>query len=243
MEGDPEKGSQIMKSIAGQGANLVVTIGSEAAMAAKKDPAGLPVVYTMVLEKQDFGGTPASGILMQADIVSQIRSLRQLFPGSKKIGVIYNIHYSGAVINLARQSAEGLGLSLIPIAVETQNDISSALSKLTRDQIDVLWSVVDPTVAQPEAMQMLIQHTLKEKIPFIALSKFHVKGGALAAFSVDYQDMGAQTAELAKEMLKNPKTRPAAMPRHLILFMNPDTQEKIGLKALPQIAGIQIVTE
>lgn len=243
MEGDASKGLAIMQGLASQGVHLVITVGSEAAMAAKKSGTSLPVVYTMVLEKQDFGSTPSAGVLMQVDATSQIKSLKQLFPGSLKIGVIYNLHYSGGVINQARQAAESHGLSLLPIAVESQNDISGALGKLTKDQIDILWTVVDPTVAQPEAVQLLIAHALKEKIPYIGLSKFHVKAGALAAFSVDYKDVGMQTADMAQTMIKSPKNHGAEAPRRLLLFVNADTQDKLGIKALPRLPGIQITTE
>jgi len=43
------------------------------------------------------------------------------------------------------------------------------------------------------AIQLLVQHSCKEKIPFIALLKFHVRAGVLAVFCADYKDIGAQT--------------------------------------------------
>lgn len=89
----------------------------------------------------------------------------------------------------------------------------------------------------------MIQHSLNEKVPFVAMSKAQVKAGALAAFSVDFKDLGAQTAEVVQNMLKAPKNMGSESPRRLILFVNSDTQKKLGINAFPSISGVQIITE
>jgi len=243
MEGNEEKGKQIMQNISPDSSDLVVTIGSEATVVARRYLGAIPVVYTMVLEEPKFSERVSSGVLMQVKIEKQLETIIRMFPEAKGIGVIYNLHYSGAVINQARQIVKKLNAALIPIAVESQTDIPSALNKITADKIDVLWSVVDPTVAKPEAIQLLIRHSLKEKIPFIGLSRYHVKAGALAALSVDYRDIGAQTADLVKKIIQYGKSKPVEYPRRLILFVNSQTQNKLGIKKLPQLSGIQIKAE
>jgi putative ABC transport system substrate-binding protein len=242
MHGNVETGRSIMQSIA-PGTKAVVVIGSEATMMAKKYITAFPVVYTMVLEDAHFTIPISGGLLMQVKLEDQLGNISRLFPGTEKIGVIYNMHYSHEVINQARQIVKQLGLHLVPIAVGGQNDILMALEKITRDKVDVLWSVVDPTVAKPEAMQMLIKHTLKEKIPFVALSRYHVKAGALAAVSVDYHDMGAQTAALTKRILATGTSQPVQYPRKFILFINSKTQQRLGINRLPDLPGVHIINE
>jgi putative tryptophan/tyrosine transport system substrate-binding protein len=244
MAGDSDLGQQIFRKISSDQAAVVVTIGSEATMLAQKNLTDIPLVYTMVLDAPKNSDHISAGVLMRMEIEKQLKTVMQLFPDGKKgIGVIYNSHFSGAVINQARPIVKELGSVLAPIAVERNADIPRALKKLSKNNIDVLWSVVDPTVAKPETMQLIIKHALKEKIPFVALSRYHVKAGAFAALSVDYKDMGAQTAKIAKTMVARGKSMPAKYPRKLILYINRDTQKKIGLKQLPEMSGVKIVDE
>ncbi|MCK5242678.1 hypothetical protein KAR34_09520 [bacterium] len=243
MQGDAAKGEKIMSGISGDSVALVVTIGSEATMMAGKYLGAIPMVYTMVLEQPKITGKINRGVLMRVKLKKQLETLNKLFPDNKGIGVIYNLHYSGATINEARKITKALNAYLLPIAVENVSDIPSALKKITRKEIGVLWSIVDATVAKPEAVKMLIQHALKEKLPFLALSRYHVKAGALAALSVDYQDIGAQTAHLSKKMLADGTSQPAEEPRKLILFINKETQKKMDIGNLPELKGIQVIAK
>lgn len=245
MKGDAGRARQIMEVLSPPDTDLVVTIGSEATLAAQKYlSSSIPVVYTMVLEEQKFTGRRAAGVLMQVPIKEQLGSIQKLFAYVSKVGVIYNPIHSGDKINQTRRLITEFGMHLVPIAVENQQDITNALNKLTRDKIDLLWSVVDQTVAKPAAVKLVISHSLEEKIPFIGLSKFHVQAGALAAFSVDYKEIGAQTAVLARKVIQSKKKMPPVeFPHRVILFLNTQTWEKLGIKSIPNIPGIQSVAE
>ena len=134
-------------------------------------------------------------------------------------------------------------MSLVPISVESVGEVPSALSKMKEGNIEVLWSVVDKTAAQPSAIEQEIKFSLENRIPFIGLSVFHVKAGALVAFSVDYSDLGAQTAVLAKRLLAGSEAAGRVeTPRKVIIYLNVETQRRLGLKnltALPEIQAVQ----
>ncbi|MCK5243518.1 hypothetical protein KAR34_13805 [bacterium] len=243
MRGDAVKGRQIMQNISSDATSLVVTIGSEATMMAVKYLTSVPMIYSMVLKQPPPKKNVVSGLLIQVNMKKQLEVIKQLFPENKRIGVIYNLHYSGAAINQARRIVKELGMNLTPIAIQNQADITEVLQKLTKDEISVLWSVVDRTVGKPKAIQILIKHSLREKIPFMALSQYHVKAGAFAALSVDYRDMGMQTAELAQKAMRPGKRPPVEYPRKLILYVNSETQNKIGIIKIPRLPGVQMISK
>ena len=243
MQGDMNKAYQIMREISSENTDLVVTIGTEAAVAAQKYLNGVPIVYTMVLQEQKFTDQQVMGVIIQVKMKEQMITIRKLFPEVRKIGVLYHPAYSAEAINRARQMVLQFGVSMIPIAVENQQDIPAALTKLTRERIDIIWSVIDPVVARPAAVKLIILHSLQEKIPFIGLSRFHVQAGALAAFSVDYQDIGAQTAELAIRLLKSQESKLVEFPRCLVMFVNSRTLEKLGIKEFPRLPGLQVIQD
>ena len=248
MQADAERGRRIIQSLSAEDIDLLVTIGSEATRKAAEYENSIPAVYTMVMAKTDFAGRRAAGVLMQVELREQIKNTRKFLSqadlfNAETIGVIYNPYYSSSEIKQGREIVQDLGMRLIPIAVTNNNEISDALNKLTKDKIGVLWSVLDKTVGKPAVIKLLIQHSHKEKIPFVALSKYHVKAGALMAFSADYRDVGAQTAELAEKMLRSRENQPLEYPRHINLHVNPEIMKMLKIKKIPRMEGIKIIEE
>ncbi|MBN1596077.1 hypothetical protein JW933_09150 [candidate division FCPU426 bacterium] len=243
MAGDKAQGERIMQKISAESVDLVVTIGSEATLAACSSLSKIPVIYTMVLEPPEGGGSSAKGLLMQVKTERQMEVLSRFVPNNKGIGVIYNIYYSGSIVNQAREIAKKMNLTLFPIAVETEADVPKVLQKLTPEKVGVLWMVVDPTTTKPEIVQEMIKYTLKEKMAFMALSRYHVKAGAFAALSVDYNDMGAQTAEITRKFLAGQAVRNVEFPRKLILYVNTETQKRLEISDLPSLNNVQIIRE
>lgn len=242
LEGDLKKGTQVLGSLTDGTCDLLMPCGTEALLLLKDRWPDLPVVYTMVLEAPAFSGPRTSGVLMQVPIQEQIARLPKMFPGVRKIGVLYNPVYTKKAVTQARELVAGYGLSLFPIAIEKPEEIPAALVNLTRAEVEVLWSVIDPTTTQPAAMAQIIPYTLAHKLPFIALASYQVKAGALACFGVDYRDIGMQTAEVAKRMLSTSRGGGRVEPpRKVVLYVNPQTQKALGLDALSRLPEVQLV--
>jgi len=236
LEGDVAKG----RLIKGDGKDVLLILGTEALTAIKDNWPDVPVVYTMVLEPYDAPGRRVSGVLMQVPLNEQIARIAKMFPDAKKIGVIYNPVYSKKAVNQAREMVGEFGMSLIPVAVEKPEEISAALANLRRAEVNVLWSVIDPTVAQPVAMSQMIKFSLDEKLPFIALANYHVKAGALATFGVDYNDIGAQTAALTRKMIETPGWHGRIeTPRKIVIYVNTETRKHLGLDRLSQYPEVR----
>jgi len=89
--------------------------------------------------------------------------------------------------------------------------------------------VADSTVFSPQGLKQILLATLRNRIPFIGLSPSFVKAGALAAFSVDYQDVGRQSAEQALRILggEEPTHVPMTSPRSISLSLNMNTARQI----------------
>jgi ABC-type uncharacterized transport system substrate-binding protein len=243
LQGRPEAVQTWLEQGNAQGLGLLLAIGPEAVQGIQRYlPArapDLPWVYTMVLNPPE-DAPRAGGVLMQLPLASQLQQVRQLFPGAKKIGVIYTPAYSLKLINEVRQLTEAQGFVLVPFPVEGLEDMTAVLPRITPETVDLLWSVLDRTVMNPAAMQKIIAYTAKARMPFVGLSEYHVEAGALAAFSVDFGSLGEQTARLAGRILK-PDAQAfgaAETPREIITFINKTTQKKIGL-TLPKVPNLR----
>ncbi len=242
MLGDMEKGRQIMKGLVTDDIKVVVVVGSEAILAAKSLTAEIPLIYTMIMDSFKSSKRPISGVILKIKIAAQLSRIKKIFPTRRCIGVIYNPLHSSQDIEQAREVVKENNLKLFPIAVEKADEIPAALLKMTNNKVDILWIVVDKTVAHPQALKHIIAHSHKENIPLISFSKYHVKAGALAAFAVDFFDIGAQTAELAQKVYQQDFKQRSEKPRKIIIYVNPKIQKQMGiddLSVFPEVHFIQ----
>jgi putative ABC transport system substrate-binding protein len=125
-------------------------------------------------------------------------------------------------------------MELIPVQVYYAGQVPDALSGL-RGRVDALWSVADSTVFNSKSIRYVITYTLRNKIPFMGISSYFVKEGALISLSPDYYDVGRQTGEIAVKVLdgRAPSSIPAERPRKFVTSINLRTAWKIGIK-VPQ---------
>jgi putative ABC transport system substrate-binding protein len=73
---------------------------------------------------------------------------------------------------------------------------------------------------------------MRQSIPFIGPSEPWAKAGALYAFGWDFKDVGAQSAEIAAEILngKKPSDIPAASARKMEYFVNLKAAEQLKVE-------------
>lgn len=242
LEDNESQNSQVAKNLNAARPSLIIAVGTEAVLFSKNATFGLPIIYTMVLEPIQFADVQLSGITIKVSINDQLSRIKKILPKRKTLGVIYTSFGSGRDIEEARSLIDKYELAIYPISVETMQEASQAISKLTPGVVDILWMVLDKNLSRPEIVQQMIQHSWNTKLPLIGLSPYHVKAGALAAFSVDFADVGAQTAAYTQSVLAGEKVKNADAPRKVLVYVNTKIQAKLGitdLVALPDMQQVQ----
>jgi putative ABC transport system substrate-binding protein len=166
------------------------------------------------------------------DIPSEVQFtyVRRLLPAAKRVGVLFHPAETGLVVEAARSAAAKHGFTLVTKPVGEGDDTVAALRTLM-DDVDAVWAVADAKVFTSQVTPALILASLRRRIPLIGLSIAHVRAGALAALYCDYEDVGAQTAELALKVLGggSPRDLPITTPRRIGLALNLRTAEHLGL--------------
>jgi putative ABC transport system substrate-binding protein len=216
--------------------DLIVTIGTQATRSVSREITRIPIVFSLVLVMGDSGvlfrerPPNVSGAAMDVPVSQQFERMKEVIPGLKRVGVIYNPKVTGETIQEARLAAVAAELSLVEIPVSSEAEVIRQVSEL-KGRVDALWSVADSTVFTPRSVDSILLLTLRDGIPFVGLSPSFVKAGALLSFSCDYADVGAQSGEIAVEILKgkNPGDLPVVYPRHVSLFLNLNTARAIHL--------------
>ncbi|MBI4518150.1 MAG: ABC transporter substrate-binding protein [Deltaproteobacteria bacterium] len=235
LDGDEAAAAALLAEVRRANPRLIITIGSQATAAALAEATSTPIIFSMVLypEQSGFtaaGGRKLSGATLDVPLAVQFTQLRRVFPGARRVGVLYHPAETGPIIEAARVVAAQQGFSLVALPVEDSARAVAALNTLM-EQVEVIWSVADSHVFTPQTTSPLILEALRHRVPLFGLSTAHVRAGALAALTCDYADIGAQTGESALRVLRGEDAAsiPATVPRKVALALNLRSARHLGI--------------
>jgi putative ABC transport system substrate-binding protein len=202
---------------------------------AQKNPA---IVYIMVVSSEaDRDLSPnISGVSMDIDPSIVLKSIKEVIPSAKRIGLLYNPRYTMLYVNEAKQAARSAGIDLAARQVRDPSEIVPALNEI-RDGMDVLWMLPDPTVISKETVDYMLRYSIQHSIPIFTFSKKYVEMGAIASLDMDPYDMGAQAAEIVARIVKGEDNGDGirVYPRAARLTINVKAAEKMGLKIRDEV--------
>ena len=245
LEGQAQTGRKVAQEIQSEKPDLVLAIGTVAAMAAKEELEGIPIVFCMVLNPVSSGlvkrmnspGGNITGASLDIPLDMQFRYMKSVVGKLRVIGVLYNPEETGALVQQADRVARRMNISLLAKPVFSDSEVPSALKSLT-GRIDALWSVADTTVfSTTQSTQYILLNTLRTGTPFVGLSHSFVIAGALMSLSCDYGDVGIQAAEIAHRILRGESVGDIsiAVPRKVSLSLNLKTADQIRLSIPDQV--------
>jgi putative ABC transport system substrate-binding protein len=215
----------------------LITIGSVATRSALESPGKAPLVACMIVDEDDLGSARnATGVMLEIPLETQLEWIRRFVPGTRTIGVLYNPEENGERIREAAGIARRLGLRLVAEEVHRPQDLPSALDKVGREA-DLLFAMTDQMVLSRQTAQAILLFSFRNRMPFSGLSASWVKAGALYALERDYEDIGAQCAEMAVKVLggRQPSALPLAAPRKVVYAVNLKTAEHLKLSLSPDL--------
>lgn len=242
LEGDIGNGPAVVRKIKAMPGkpDLIYAVGIYALQALVGQITDIPIVFSMVLNPPVVVGPQIrniTGASMNVPIDVQLRSLKQLAPQVRRIGVVYDPSKTGFLLAAAQRVAPELGLAVVSRPINSPRASVSALEEL-ENRVDALWILPDSTILTPETVQYMLLVAFRRKIPLLGLSDSQAKMGALLAISFrSGHDIGKQAGELAKAILGGRRVDevPYTMADKTKLTLNLKTAEKIGLQVPPEV--------
>ena len=232
-------GASLVARIRSRKPDFILTIGSNATTTVSDGIQDIPIIFSLVLPSSGNAALQGmresrgnmTGASMEIPLKTQFAKLKQVLPLVRRVGVLYNPLVTGPLVENATQIAASMGLEMVAMRVESEKDLVSVMDEFA-DKIDVLWSVADSTVFSPQGLRQILLATLRNRVPFVGLSPSFVKAGALLAFSVDYQDVGRQSGELALRVIagEDPSSISLTSPRDVSLSVNMNTAKQIQVQ-------------
>lgn len=221
--------------------DLILTLSTpsmQAAVRATRD-SGIPVVFAAVTDPVSASvlasvdrpsGTHVTGVYNFDPVEAQMELARELRPGLKTLGVIYNAGESNSVANvkLLKTVTQKFGWSLVEATVTSTAEVRTAAQSLV-GRTDAVYMPTDNTVMA--GLEALLRVAQEAKLPLVTGDVSSVQRGALGAVGDDPEDKGRQAATLAVRVLRGTKpgdVKPE-MVRKRLLYLNRTTARAIGI--------------
>ena len=238
-QGNTAIAAQIARKFVGDKPDVIVAIATPSAQAVVAATKSIPVVYSAVTDPvaaqlvpgMEASGTNVTGVSDALSLEKQIDLIKKVVPEAKKVGMVYNPGEANSVVVVKQLQTllPKLGMTLVEAAAPRSVDVSSAARSLI-GKVDVIYTSTDNNVVS--AYEALVKVGQDAKIPLVASDTDSVKRGAIAAFGINYRDLGEQTGRMVARILKGEKPgdiKPEISTK-MELFVNPGAAEKQGVK-------------
>lgn len=222
--------------------DLLVTVATSHAAAAKQVAGNFPVVFTVLTDpvqsgyvasyassKNNFTGVANSVAPLSG---KRLEILKEIFPGIKRGLAVVAIKESIAQksFQFLAESTDRFGVQLIRRDVTTKEDLERILLDTPKGSVDAIIHV--PAILLRNNISLLVEKAKKDKLPFGVHTEELVKKGALVSYGEDNRMIGIQAARLVVKVLKgiHPSDIPIETPERPVLVVNRTTAKAIGLK-------------
>lgn len=237
-QGNTGTAAQIARKFVGDKPDAIVAIATPSAQAVVAATKKVPVVFGAVTDpvaakltsSWDASGTNVTGVSDQLELGKQMELIRRVVPEAKRVGVVYNPGEANSVVVIKemQQLLPTLGMTLVEAAAPRSVDVSSAARSLV-GKVDVIYTPLDNNVVS--SYEALAKVGQEAKIPLIASDTDSVPRGAIAAYGVNYFDLGKQTGRMVVRVLKGeaPGDIKPETSANLELFVSPSAARKQGV--------------
>lgn len=234
---------QIAKKFVGGAPDVIVAITTPTAQSMAAVTKEIPIVFAAVTDPikaklvSQFikPGANITGASDAAPYGPQLDLFKEIMPGLKKLGFIYNPGLDNSLSALARMKEEGAtrGIEIVESVSPTTNEVIVATRKLV-GKVDAIYVPNDTTVVS--AMETIVKIGREAKVPVVNGETGGVERGSIASLGFDYFEGGRLAGQMAAKILNGTKPgdiNVVAMAKVLSKFnvyLNMKTADATGLE-------------
>lgn len=231
--------SLLMQSLEGDGLDLIVPMTTPGVAAACSKVKRTPVVFVYTYDPIAAGaGTDfehhlpnMTGVASFPSIAKTITIVRELVPGLKTLGTVYNASEANSVraVREARQALEPMGIKLEEVTISTTADVVQATQSLLARRPEAIWLTGDNTVLQ--AIEGVLGPAGREKVPVVLNDPEFVERGAVAGVGIGWNESGRTAGRMAARVLRgeSPANIPIVNVAEVNVVLNRELATKLGL--------------
>lgn len=230
---------RVLRDLVRKKPDLIVAVGSRAFHEARAATDRIPVVFLMVLERSDDSPPGnVAGASIRVDPADEMEYVGLLFPGTRRLGVVYDPANSSHVVEAAARAARDRGFELIARKATSVAETFQAFREM-EGEVDGWWMIPDPTTLTTETAEYLVVDCLRRGHPLIAPASKYVEQGAHMALVPDYGEIGRAGARVALEILggRRPGEIGTVHPGTFRVVVNERTSREAGISVEKGLAS------
>jgi putative tryptophan/tyrosine transport system substrate-binding protein len=244
-EGKSERLPDLVAELVRLKVDIIVTIGPNATLAAKKASGTIPIVIAsaadpvgsgLVSSLAQPGGNITGLSLMAPDLDGKrLELLKEAFPKVARVALLWNP--SGSRGNLAltdmEAAAKALGLKLLSLEVRSLDDFDSAFARAKKERAQALITTTGGLINTQQ--RRVLDFAAKNRLPAIYHYSEFVEAGGLMSYGPNNADVFRRAADFVDKILKGtkPADMPVEQPTKFEFLVNLKTAKQIGL-TIPQ---------
>jgi putative tryptophan/tyrosine transport system substrate-binding protein len=245
-EGKAERIPELAADLVRLKVDLIVTVGTRTALAAKKATTSIPIVMANAADPVGSGlvaslARPGGNVTGFSGLNSELGTkrleiLKDAVPGLARVGVLRPAGGSDLQLIDLRPAAVALKLKLEEI--ETQPDakgLESAFYTAKRKQVGAIMMPAGRRFFVER--KRIVELAVKYRLPAIYFQKEFVDEGGLMSYGTDFDDLFRKSAHYVDKILKG--TKPADLPvqqaTKFEFVINLKAAKQIGLMIPPEV--------
>jgi putative ABC transport system substrate-binding protein len=244
-QGDDNRLPKLATELVGLKVDLIVTGGTNAAIAAKRATSTIPVVTAngadpvavgLVASLRQPGGNVTGMTSINNELAGKrLDVLRIVAPRASRIAILWDEKNEGSQLGLGgtEAAAKTTGLTLLSVPVGSAAGLEAAFAAVVRGRAGALIVVASPPLFAHR--KRIADLAVKHRLPTVGGSREYVEAGGLASYGADYPDLFRRAATFVDKILKGakPGDLPIEQPTKFELVINLKTAKALGL-TIPQ---------
>jgi ABC-type uncharacterized transport system substrate-binding protein len=246
-EGHDDRYSILAAELVALPVDLIVTMGTPAALAAKSATRTIPIVMGSVGEAVNTGivaslARPGGNITGFSALNTELESkrlevLKELVPHLARVAMIANAANPLLQVSLKslRPAADTLGLSLELFEIRDVSEIASALSKLVQTHPEAALVAADTVLLNNR--RQIVDAFAKSNLPAVYPFREYAEAGGLLVHGANLSVLFERAAAYVDRILKGakPADLPVQQATDFELIINLKTALALGLKIPPTL--------
>jgi putative tryptophan/tyrosine transport system substrate-binding protein len=244
-EGRAEKFQEFAAEMVRLKADLIITITTPAALAAKNATTTIPIVIPTAIDPVGTGliaslarpgGNITGGAVLTGEMAAKrLELLKEVVPSLSRTAVLWNSANPANALawRETQGAARALGVTLQSHEVQGPKDFEIAFARTAEERPDALFVLDDALTIQYR--KEIADFAMQKRLPSVFAAKDRVEAGGLMSYGPRYSEMMRHAASLVDKILRGaqPANLPMEQPTTFELVINLKTAKAIGLTVPP----------
>lgn len=220
--------------------DVLVTVTTNAALAAKKTTGTIPIVFMGVTDPITTGlaetlarpGGNSTGITNVAAVLAgkRLELLKETMPKVARVAVLWDRKAPGSIPQWeeSQAPAKKLGLELYSMEAGSVDEYVAAFTQAVKARNDAVWVTLNPVANSNQ--KLIAELAIANGLPSICARGDYAENGCLMAYGPGYGMEGKDGARYVDRILKGakPADLPIEQPTKFELLINLKTAKRIG---------------